>query len=295
MSVILGVNHMFLYPESMTDEKAHTETLKKLVCNDSIDALDVWVWRGKERSCEEISILRDCGKVINYNIGDRFGEKTAFPACAKSEEFTRAYDLIMREIEYGLEAGSKKFVFASGPDDTYDHKGAIERYSEFVEKVLEQVPEDCVMCLEPTDWNVDKCFLLGRLDETVDFIKKVNSYGYINFGMLLDMGHIPIMHETLDSAINKAKDVLNHIHLGNAVIKCKDDPLYGDKHPSWNYPQGEYSDDDGIYFIKRLTEMGYTARENATISFEMRPYDGMTPEESLERFAAIYRKAVNDD
>ena len=40
MSVILGVNHMFLYPDSMTDEKAHTETLKEIITEDGELKLD---------------------------------------------------------------------------------------------------------------------------------------------------------------------------------------------------------------------------------------------------------------
>ena len=294
MSVILGTNHMFLYPESIVNEKVHTESLRELAYTDKVEALDVWVWRGAERSREEISILRDCKKVINYNIGDRFGENVALPSSKNKADRDRAYDLIMREINFGLEAGSKKFIFGSGPDDTADHKGAVERYSEFVAKVLSNIPKDCVMSLEPTDWDIDKHFLFGPVGETVDFIKKLNNDGYKNLGMLLDMCHIPIMYETMESAIEKSKDVLNHIHLGNGVVNDTTDKFYGDKHPSWNYPAGEYSDADGEKFIRILREIGYTDKDNATISFEMRPYEGKTPAESLARFVEVYNKAMTD-
>ena len=86
------------------------------------------------------------------------------------------------------------------------------------------------------------------------------------------MCHIPIMHETMETSIEKSKDVLNHIHLGNGVVKDTTDKYYGDKHPSWNYPAGEYSDADGEKFIRILREIGYTDKDNATISFEMRPF-----------------------
>ena len=114
-NAILGVNHQFLYPEAISDAAAHTETLKKAALFKNVDALDCWVWRG-QRSREEIAILRDSGKVINYNIGDRFGENPTFPCSPVREERIYAYDTIMREIEYALIVGSKKIVFASGPD-----------------------------------------------------------------------------------------------------------------------------------------------------------------------------------
>ena len=60
MKALLGTNHMFLYPESMVDGKAHTESLKELASTDRVKALDLWLWRG-ERSREEKRILLDSG------------------------------------------------------------------------------------------------------------------------------------------------------------------------------------------------------------------------------------------
>ena len=291
MSVKLGVNHMFLYPDSITNEKVHTETLKKIVKTDLVDALDVWVWRGKETSREEIAILRDCGKHINYNIGDRFGEAPVFPSSKDEKDKTYAYDIFMREFEYALEAGAKKIVFGSGPDDVSDHEGALERFFEFALKLSSQLPKDVIMCLEPTDWDIDKHFLCGPLSESVTLAENMRKEGRENFGLLLDMCHIPIMHETMESAIEKCKNVLTHIHLGNAVIKNKNNPFYGDKHIPWSYPDSEYTEKEGVTFIKMLKEIGYLDWEKATVSFEMRPYEGMGPMETLEKFVSVWESA----
>lgn len=290
MSVILGTNHMFLYPESMENEKAHLESLKRLSATDKVEALDCWLWRGQTAK-EETKILLDSGKIINYNIGDRFGEDAILPSSKSKAERTRAYDLMMREIGYALDLNSKKIVFGSGPDTPDDREGAKERYLEFVLKVMKEVPSDVEMSLEPTDRDIHKMFLFGPMDETVDFIKEVRKNGYENIGLLLDMCHVPIIYETLDSALEKCKDVLNHIHLGNCVIKDKTDLLYGDRHPSWEYPGGEYTDGDGARFIGMLREIGYTNKKNATVSFEMRPYEGMSAEDSLARFVSVFKRA----
>ncbi len=108
MKTMLGINHQFLYPEAMSNEIAHTETLKEIVKFENVSALDCWVWRGEERSHEEIKILKDSGKIINYNIGDRFGEEPCFPASPIKADRERAYSIIMREIEYALNLDSKK-------------------------------------------------------------------------------------------------------------------------------------------------------------------------------------------
>ena len=282
---------MFLYPDSMVSEDAHIKSLKNLAATDKVNALDCWMWRG-ETSREEKKILLDSGKIINYNIGDRFGEDVALPASKNKADRDRAYDLMMREIGYALELGSKKIIFGSGPDDPTDRKGAQERFADFILRVARQLPRDVELSFEPTDRDIHKFFLYGSLDETVDFIHLIRKNGFERIGLLLDMCHVPIIHETLESALKKGGAVLNHIHLGNAVIKDPTDPFYGDRHTAWNYNGGEYTEDDGIRFVHMLKDIGYLDKENATVSFEMRPYDGLTSEESLARFVSVFNRAI---
>ena len=178
------------------------------------------------------------------------------------------------------------------PDDINDHEGAKERFFELIMKVSEQIPADVELSFEPTDWNIHKKFLFGPLDEMVEFIDKVRAAGFERIGLLLDMCHVPIIYETLESALAKGARVLNHIHLGNAVIKNPADELYGDRHPAWSYPGSEYTEQDGIRFIQMLDHVGYLNKEGATVSFEMRPYTGMTADESLARFVSVWDTAV---
>lgn len=288
-NAILGVNHQFLYPEAMVDAVAHTETLRRAVELESVDALDCWVWRG-QRAKEEIAILRSSGKLINYNIGDRAGEAPCFPCSPEQADRIYAYDTLMREIEYALAVGSKKIVFASGRDLPDDRAGAKERLAELIALIARQIPRDVTLALEPTDRDLDKYFLLGPLDETVDFIKKVRRY-VPNLGLLLDMCHVPLMHETLESAIEKVDDTLVHIHLGNCKLDDPAHPFYGDKHIPWGYEGALYGEDEGVSFLKTLEKIGYFDKPRATVSFEMRPYDGMTSEESLRKFVEVFERA----
>ena len=288
-NAILGVNHQFLYPKAIVDASDHTETLKKAVELEDISALDCWTWRG-QRSREEISILRSSNKIINYNIGDRAGEKPTFPCSPDKADRVYAYDTIMREVEYALAIGSKKIVFASGPDLPEDREGAKERLGELIVTISRQIPRDVVLALEPTDRDIDKHFLLGPLDETVAFIKRWRRYAP-TLGLLLDMCHVPLMHETLESAMEKVDDTLVHVHLGNCMIKDSNDPFYGDKHIPWGYDGAEYGEEEGEKFLLMLKKYGYFDKNGATVSFEMRPYDGCGSEESLKRFVEVWNRA----
>ena len=139
--------------------------------------------------------------------------------------------------------------------------------------------------------DIDKYFLLGPLPETVSFVKAVKDAG-VNIGILLDMCHVPIMHETLESSLEQASDLLVHIHLGNCVIRNPKNPFYGDKHIPWDYPEGEYSSATGANFLRQLQNVGYFNNPGATVSFEMRPYEGTTAKESLDCFVEVYQSAM---
>lgn len=279
--VILGINHMFLYPDSIVNGSVHTATLAELAENPAMDALDCWVWAANAK--EELPILRNSGKQINYNIGDRFGETPVFPSTADKKERSYAMDTLRRETEFALECGAKKIIFASGKDVPLERNEAKKRFQDFVLEWMEHIPHDVWMTLEPTDQDVDKFFLYGDLLETCECVKQIRDAGHNNMGILLDMGHIPIMHESLESAVEKAAPYIEHIHLGNCVIKNKANPLFGDKHPCWGDVDGEYDEKDGARLLALLADAGYLTRGRPqTISFEMRPLVGMDANQTVQ-------------
>lgn len=292
-SVILGINHMFLYPLSMTDTKTHTETLIQLAENPLMDALDCWVCPSNAK--EELRILRNCEKQINYNIGDRYGEVPVFPATNDAKQRAYSLDILRRECEYAVECGAKKIIFGSGPDVPDDREDAQKRFVEFVLDWSKDIPKDICLALEPVDRDIDKFALFGTLEDTCRCVEQIKEGGFLNTGILLDMGHIPIMYETLESAIDKCGKLLNHIHLGNCVLKNKENPLYGDKHPCWGAADGEYNEKDGEEMLRLLKAQGYLSRGyDQTISFEMRPLIGKSAEQTVEYLAAWFKRVYND-
>ena len=291
-NVILGINHQFIYPKSMTDERAHTENLKKLAENPYVDALDCWIWATNSK--EELAIIRDCDKVINYNIGDRIGENPVFPATKDPKERQYSLDILRRETEFALECGAKKIIFASGKDVPAEREDALKRLEDFILEWSQMLPEDVWLTLEPIDTDIDKFFLLGSPEDTCRVVQNVRKSGFDRLGILLDMGHIPLMYETLESASRKMGDLIEHIHLGSCILKNKQNPLYGDKHPCWGAEDGEYDEKDGATFLRCLREIGYLSRGKAqTISFEMRPMVGMSAEQTIEHLANWFKNTYN--
>lgn len=292
MSVKLGANHQFLFPKAMVDADTHTSSLREMAQYPELDALDCWIWPEGNHIAEETAILRDCGKQLNYNIGDRPMDEPCFPASPERARRERAFRLLMREITLALNAGAQKIIFGSGPDVPEDRERAKDRYVELLLQIQKEIPSNVVMAMEPTDRTVDKKFLFGPAKESADFLHRLWEEGFHNIGMLLDMGHIPIMGENLNSAIAGAGDTLVHIHLGNCIVKNQKHPLFGDKHVPWGIPEGEYGEMEAKEFIALLHQVGYLDQPGSTVSFEMRVYDGMSPVESLHRFVRIWLEST---
>lgn len=296
MPITLGINHQFLYPASMTDEAAHTASLREVIKLRGVDAIDAWIWRGEARAAEEIAILRDCGKIVNYNSGDRFGEEPFMPAHPDPAVRQRTIDRYLREFDYALRLGCKKIVVGSGPDYPDDREAAIERYVETMCCLLRQLPEDVIVTLEPTDRDIDRFYLFGKVAETADCIHAVRAAGCTNFGMLLDMGHIPLMHETFESSIAGLGDTLDHLHIASCLLDDPNHPLYGDKHIAWGEPGSIYTPEDGITFLRmiRAQKPEYFARPDCTVTFEMRTMTGCDPQQTVDRLLATWAEAFPD-
>jgi len=292
MNVILGVNHQFLYPEAIVNQRAHLEAMKELVTLPHLDALDCWVWRTPEAAREEIAVLRASGKQVNYNIGDRFGEEPVFPASADAKARRYAIDILRREVSFAVEAGAKKIILGSGPDVPEAREDAKKRFAEVLFTVFGDVPKNVMICLEPTDRDIDKYFLFGPADETAAFIRDMRLGGMKNIGMLLDMAHIPLMRETMESAVRAAAETIVHIHLGNNIISNPKNPLYGDKHVPFGVPESEFTEKDVARLLKLLNENGYLKQDPCTVSFEVRPKDGISGADTWNYFYSIWQESI---
>ncbi|MDO5435802.1 MAG: TIM barrel protein [Clostridia bacterium] len=292
MSIVLGVNHQFIFTRGMTDPVIHTETLKEAAAYPEIDALDCWTWPEARRAKEESRILKDSGKWINYNIGDRPGDEPCFPGSPDPARRERAYDILMREFDHAMDCGARKIILGSGPDVPEDRETAKRHFAEILVRVGKNVPRDVTVAVEPTDRDVDKHFLLGPAKETADFLHDVQAMGLPNAGMLLDMCHIPIMHETLESAVKNAGDTIRHIHLGNCIIKDPLNPFYGDKHVAWGAEGSEYGEKETAIFAGLLKNAGYLDCEHATVTFEMRRAGNLDAKQSLQFFIDIWNRAL---
>lgn len=152
-----------------------------------------------------------------------------------------------------MEAGAQKIVRGSGPDVPEEREAAKERFGEFLLRMDRELPSNVLLALEPTDRAIGKHSLYGPVAETASSIRKMRAAGLSRLGMLLDMGRVPLMGATLDSAVAKRT------------------------HSVWCL----------------LNAAGYFREKDATVSFETRPVEEMDADDSLKRLVQAWQHAAD--
>src|SRR5207237_3220707 len=143
-------------------------------------------------------------------------------------------------VDEAYEMGAIGVAFLSGADP------GPERRKEATDLLADSLNQICAyasskgpikVVLETFDRNIDKKALIGPNAEGASLSEKIRQK-HSNFGLMLDLSHLPLQHESSDQALKVARQHLVHAHMGNCVMRDKSHPAYGDNHPRFRIPGG---------------------------------------------------------
>jgi hypothetical protein len=106
------------------------------------------------------------------------------------------------------------------------------------------------------------------------------------------LSHLPLLHESAEQSLVPVKDYIIHAHMGNAVMKSKDLPAYGDQHPRFGFPGGENDVDELVAYLRVLKKIGYLDEKNPRIlSFEVKPVGDEDPDVVVANAKRVLNRA----
>lgn len=284
-AILLGINHHLLFHERAADPSSHRETLLSLFDDSRWDVIDLWIPEDEDIAADEIRACRESGKTIVYNIGSRKGKPSPHPASLDPDRRAYALDFYKRELDRALAAGAVKVVTNSGADVPENREAAIDALTEFYLEICRYVPSSVTILIEPTDRDVSKHKLIGPSVEAAALCRRLRALGITNFASMVDMGHVPLMGETIEQAFRDSEPYVGHVHLGNCILNDRAHPLFGDKHVPWGIPGGEYDVPDVTKALAcALTCSRPGVRQLPTVTLEMRPYPQLSVSESVDIF-----------
>jgi sugar phosphate isomerase/epimerase len=271
----IGIVQLMAFPDTDT-----VESIKKIAEDEFFGAIEIASIPGDIRD-EVIKILEASKLVIGYVgqlalLSQKLDLNSPVP-----QQREAAISQTKSSVDEAYFLGAKQLAVLSGPTPTPDKR---EKAKELLVDSLTQIcgyaqsKGNLSITLEIFDRDIDKKCLIGPTEEAVEIAREVRRH-YPNFGLLVDLSHLPLLKESADRALKTAKDYLTHVHIGSCILKDKSHPAYGDKHPPFGLAVGENDVEEVRLFLKALMEIGYIGEGKQNIvAFEVKPLSGQSPE-----------------
>lgn len=276
----VGLIHFMSYPDCIKGEGPIEETLRKIAMDDYFDAVEITWIKDKDVRAKAKKIIETSYLTVSYGAQPRH-LTTGLNINDLNEEGRRnAIDTLKEGIDEAYEMGAVGFAYLSGkyPNDKIE-----DAYQALVKSTKElcayaKQKGDLMVTLEIFDYDVDKKSLIGPALLAKRFAEEIKRE-YDNFGLMVDLSHIPQLHETIEESILPVKDYIVHAHIGNCVIKDPSLPAYGDQHPRFGFPDSECDADQLEEYLRVLKSIGFFNMEKRPIlSFEVKPVGDEDPD-----------------
>jgi len=271
----VGIVQLMAYPEMDT-----VESIRKIAEDEFFGAIEI-ATAPEEIKDEVMQILGASHLVVGYVgqpllLNNKLDLNSLVP-----QQREAAISMIKGGVDEAYMLGARQLAVLSGPAP------AKSKYDQAKELLVDSLSQICSyaqskgnlgITMEIFDREYDKKCLIGPTPEAVEVAKKVKR-NYPNFGLMIDLSHLPLLKEKPDYAVKTAKNYLAHVHIGNCILKNKSHPAYGDKHPPFGLAAGENDVEEVRLFLKAMMEIGYIgAGKQNVVAFEVKPLAGQNPD-----------------
>ncbi|MHB8629859.1 MAG: sugar phosphate isomerase/epimerase family protein [Aggregatilineales bacterium] len=292
----LSLVHFLAFPECQSGDGPILETVAQVAHDDFFSAIEI-------SRINDSTIRMQVARLIEQShMRVAFGAQPIILSgklnlnSPDPSERQRSVETLKTYIPAAAEIGAKQFVILSGPDPVESERSLATHI--LIDSILQLCAYGRVhgirITLETFDRTVDKKALIGPAVEAAALAVKVKA-DFPDFGILYDMGHMPLLDESPRPALNELKEHLVHAHVGNCV-KVSGRPSYGDLHPRFGFPGSENDAPQLIEFLRVLFDVGYLREDpplgaRPWVGFEMRPQAGESSTTILANMKRTWNEA----
>lgn len=283
----LSLVHFMAFPELQGGEGNFATTIHEVGHQNFFDALELGQITDLTERKSAVWAINDYGFRVGFGAQPIILSQQLNLNSPHGNERLKAIAILENYIDQAAELQSDRFVILSGKDPGDIHRS--EAYHLLMDSIIEMgdyaQQYGMTIVLETFDRAVDKKALVGPSDEASVLAVEIRK-AYPQFGLLYDMGHMPLLEEEPLTALSLLKEYLSEVHLGNCV-KSPGSSIFGDKHPCFGFTGGVNGTDELVAFVKALFQVGYLSEEAQDeelpwVGFEIRPHNGQTSLEILE-------------
>lgn len=298
----LGIVHFMLYPQVIKGEGPIVETARVIAEDDFFEVIEVGPIKDQRVWAELKGLIE--GAHMSVGVGAQPGLLINKLNLAAEEETARqaAVDNVRGSIDQAYFLGARLLALLDGPGS---YPGE-ERKAAAIDQLVRSLSELCAyaegrgtdylltISLENFDQSVDKRSLIGPTKDAAEVAARVKEE-HTNFGLTVDLSHLPLLDETPQEALAAARDHLVHIHVGNCLMKDVNHPVYGDNHPPLGVEGGENDVQELVEFLEALFDIRYFTKELPTgrpvVTFEVKPLPDQDPAVVIAATKRVWREA----
>jgi len=283
----IGIVHFMVYKEALKGEADVTKSLATIVGDDYFDAVEVTWLRDKAMRSDVAALLRESGKTVAFGAQPVLLTQGLDLNHEEPWKRREAVDAVRRVIVQAYELGAAGLAVLSGRDPGEEKRATardvlVDSLTEIAVELRAQGRMPLV--LETFDRQpFGKNCLIGPSVEAVEVAKRMRER-FPDFGLMIDLSHLPLLNETPPQCVPVVRDFLVHAHMGNCVMRDPKHPMYGDAHPPFGDPAGENGVGQLAAYLTALLDNGFLDREKRRVlSFEVSPYGTWTAQKLLDQ------------
>jgi len=286
----LGIVHFMIYPQLLRGEGPIVETARRIAGDPFFEVLEVGLVKDPAVLPQLKAVAEEAQ--LTLGVGAQPGLLTTGGNLANLDEAGRqaAVASVKASIDSAYALGARLLAFFDGKNSYPGPEKEAAGRAQLVRSVQElcayakakATDYTLFLSLEVFDRAIEKRSFLGPAPVAADFAAEIRASGCDNFGLTVDLSHIPQLGETARQSLEPVRDYLVHLHVGNCLLTDKAHPAYGDYHPPFGCPGSSNGVDDLVEFLRVAFEIGYFNKALPTgrpvVTFEVKPLPGGDPE-----------------
>lgn len=271
-----GIVHFMAFPELGGGSGPWEETVQQIALDPFFDAIEITHIEDAQVRERVKHLTRLARLSVGYGAHPTILGQGLNINSIDEDERNHACNILKDHLDEAQYMGAESFVILSGKDP-----GKAQR-EEAVDALIQSLRILCQysdkkggpkVVVEVFDCEIDKHCLLGPSSLAKAVGEEIGK-DYNNFGLLVDLSHIPLLNESPEQALVPVKKYIAGLHIGNAVIdpECAG---YGDNHPIFGTPGSANDVAEVVEFLRVLLDIGILdGKQRPIISFEIKPMEG---------------------
>ena len=247
------------------------EAIRKIASDDYFDAIEVKKCESDEEREATRKLLAQSHLKVCYGAQPSLLGPKLNPNDVDEEGRKKAENVLIEAVDEAEYLGAKGIAFLAGKWQRETKEQAYQQLLKTTIHVCQYAAKkDMLVELEVFDYDVDKAALIGPAPLAARFASDVRLV-CPNFGLLVDLSHFPICHETAKDVICTCRPYITHLHFGNAVADPNAEG-YGDLHQRLGYPGSANDIPQLLDFLEVLKVEGFfNAKNPMVLSMEVSP------------------------